>query len=78
MRYTCILLLTVLMFSHPLSSFAETDDPAVIKTRAKGDADRDVSRLKWFGSGVGLMGGVLCCFISLAIISNTNNTKGDI
>lgn len=57
MRYTCILLITVLMFSPPLSSLAETNDPEVIKPRAKEDANRDVSRLRWFGSGVGIMEG---------------------
>ena len=78
MRYTCILLLTVLMFSHPLSSFAETNDPEIIKTRAKGDADRDVSRLKWFGSGTGLMGGVMCCIATAGIaFHNTGNTNGN-
>ena len=54
MRYTCILLITVLMFSQPLSSLAETNDPEIIKTRAKEDANRDVSRLRWFGRVSGL------------------------
>ena len=49
------------MFSQPLSSFPETEDPEIIKTRAKEDANRDVSRLKWFGRGAGLAGLGICC-----------------
>jgi len=74
-RYTCILLITVLMFSQPLSSLAETNDPEVIRTRAKEDANRDVSRLRWFGSGVGIMGGTLCgtvCCLGIISLSNTS------
>jgi len=77
-RYTCILLITVLMFSQPLSSFAETNDPEIIKTRAKEDANRDVSRLKWFGSGVGIMGGTFCgtvCCVGITL-SNTSEPSG--
>ena len=75
MRYTCLLLITVLMFSQPLSSLAETNDPEIIKTRAKEDANRDVSRLRWFGSGVGIMGGTFCgilCCVGIAL-SNTSD-----
>ena len=74
MRYTCILLITVLMFSQPLLSFAETNDPEIIKIRAKEDANRDVSRLRWFGSGAGIMGGAVCaisCCVGIAL-SNTS------
>ena len=58
-----------------LSSLAETNDPEVIKTRAKEDANRDVSRLRWFGSGVGIMGGTFCgilCCVGITALSNTS------
>ena len=79
MRYTCILLITVLMFSQPLSSLAETNDPEIIKTRAKEDANRDVSRLRWFGSGVGVMGGAFCgtfCCVGIALFNTSDPSDG--
>ena len=75
MKHICILLITVLIFSQPLSSFAETNDPEVIKTHAKEDADRDVSRLRWFGSGVGLMGGAVCCLTTVGIAFDTTSSN---
>lgn len=57
------------MFSQLLSSFAETDDPEVIKKRAKADATHDVSKRKWFGTGVGLAGVSLCCGTILLTIA---------
>ena len=60
------------MFSQLLSSFAETDDLAVIKARAKEDAERVVSRLRWFGSGVGhpVLG---ICIPTLGILQSLNS-----
>ena len=63
------------MFSQPLSSLAETNDPEIIKTRAKADANRDVSRLRWFGSGAGIMGSTFCgivCCLGITSLSNTS------
>ena len=69
MKYVRLLLIIGLMFCQPLSSFAETDDPEVIKTRAETDATRDVSRLKWFGRGAGLAGLSLCGGTTLLVIA---------
>ena len=75
MKYICVLLITVLIFSQPLSSFAETNDPEIIKSHAKEDADRDMSRLRWFGSGVGLIGGASCCLTTIGIAFHTTSSN---
>ena len=65
------------MFSQLLSSLAETEDPEVIKTRAKEDAGRDVSRLRWFGNGAGLAGLGLCggtILLGIAVLSDSSSS----
>ena len=65
------------MFSQLVSSFAETNDPEAIKTRAKEDAKRDVSKLRWFGSGVGLVGLGVCCGGLGVVASELSSSNGD-